>query len=85
MQIGNRKIEGKKSLKNWIWEGLGLHLGGVWNQVRPTWVPNPQVKFKNRLFFRYLGPTWANLGQKGAPGGPKGPKMRPRSVPRRPK
>ena len=23
----------EKSLKNWIWEGLGLHLGGVWERL----------------------------------------------------
>ena len=30
MQIWSGKIKAKKSLKNWIWEGLGLHLGGFW-------------------------------------------------------
>ena len=30
MQFWNGKIKAKKSLKNWIWEGLGLHLGGFW-------------------------------------------------------
>ena len=24
-------MKNKKSIKNWIWEGLGLHLGGVWD------------------------------------------------------
>ena len=33
MQIWNRKIEGQKFLKNWIWNGLGLHLGGVWDAL----------------------------------------------------
>ena len=28
MQIWGGKIQVKKSRKNWIWEGLGLHLGG---------------------------------------------------------
>ena len=36
-------------------------------------------------FFRYLGPTWANLGQKGAPRPPKRVKMRSRSIPRQAK
>ena len=31
MQIVNRKIKAQKRLKKWIWEGLGLHLGGVWD------------------------------------------------------
>merc|ERR1712078_906011 len=60
---------------------------------------HPQVKSKNRGFFRYLGPTWANLGQLGPKGRPKRlqesqieankpPKranMRPNDVPRKPK
>ena len=28
MQFWSGEIEAKKSPKNWIWEGLGLHLGG---------------------------------------------------------
>ena len=31
MQIWNGKTKAKKSPKNRIWEGLGLHLGGVWH------------------------------------------------------
>ena len=30
MQIWIGKMQAKKSPKNWIWEGLGLQLGGVW-------------------------------------------------------
>ena len=33
MQFWSREIEAKKSPKNWIWEGLGLHLGGVWERL----------------------------------------------------
>ena len=33
MQILNRKIKTKKMLKKWIWDGLGLHLGGVWDAL----------------------------------------------------
>ena len=31
MQILNVKKEAPKLLKDWIWEGLGLHLGGSWD------------------------------------------------------
>ena len=51
----------------------------------PFLAPNlsqlPQLKFKNRVFFRYLGPTWANLGQLGRK---RRPKMS-QDVPREPK
>ena len=33
MQFWSGEIEAKKSPKNWIWEGLGLHLGGVWGRL----------------------------------------------------
>ena len=58
----------------------------------------PEGKSKNRCFFRYLGPTWANLGEKGVPRcpktsqesqngsnkRPKKAKMRPKGAPREP-
>ena len=65
-------------------------------------VPNlsqlPEGNSKNRGFFRYLGPTWANLGEKGVPRcpktsqesqngsnkRPKRAKMRPKGAPREP-
>ena len=31
MQLWSRKIKSQKSRQNWIWEGLGLHLGGGWD------------------------------------------------------
>ena len=37
----------------------------------PTWVPEPEVKFKNRVFFVILGelgPTWAKKLPQAAPG-----------------
>ena len=33
MQIQNGKTKAKKSMKNRFWEGLGLHLGGVWGSL----------------------------------------------------
>ena len=59
----------------------------------------PEVKSKNRGFFRYLGPTWANLGEKGVPRRPmtsqesqndakkrsKRDKMKPKGAPGEPK
>ena len=29
----NERMKGRISLKNWIWQGLGLHLGGVWDAL----------------------------------------------------
>ena len=37
----------------------------------PNLVQLPGGNRKNRAFFRYLGPTWANLGEKGIPRHPK--------------
>ncbi len=47
--------------------------------------PTSQLNFKNRGFFRHLGPTWTNLGQKGVPRGSERANMRPKGVPREPK
>ena len=33
MQIRIRKIHAKKSVQDWVWEGLGLHLGRVWGAL----------------------------------------------------
>ena len=33
MQISSWKGNATKCLKKWIWEGLGLHLGGVWDSL----------------------------------------------------
>ena len=30
MQILGREQKATKCIKEWIWEGLGLHLGGGW-------------------------------------------------------
>ena len=55
-------MKNQKSIKNWIWEGLGLHLGGVWDGL-------------GRLldtFGRFLAVFWvfqiilfSNMGQHG--------------------
>ena len=68
-----------------IFWGSGLDFGRSWANLGPNLGPDPQVKCKKSFFFRYLGPTWANLGQKAAPGRPERPKMRSKSVPRQPK
>ena len=39
MQISDGKNQARKSLQNWIWEGLGLHLGGVWDGLGLFWRP----------------------------------------------
>ena len=60
------KIEATKSYKNWIGEGLGLHLGGVWIGLGP-----PLGAFGRRLavFWPFkiellsgIGPKWAPRG-----------------------
>ena len=33
MQILNVKKKAPKWLQNWIWEGLGLRLGGIWDSL----------------------------------------------------
>ena len=39
MQIYDLKKQAKKLLKNLVWEGLGLNLGGVWDGLgRPLGV-----------------------------------------------
>ena len=69
MQILNSKRKVENLLKKWFWEGLGLHLGGVWGGLGPLlaalgrhllvlWV------FKIQ-FFSSMGPTWAPKGLLG--------------------
>ena len=66
MQIWSWKIKAERSHKNQIWEGLGLHLGGVWHGLGRLlgalgrllavfWV------FKIELFSS-MGPRWAPRG-----------------------
>ena len=33
MQDLRKKIKAKKLLQNWIWDGLGLNLGGLWDDL----------------------------------------------------
>ena len=48
-QIQSGKTKTKKSLKNRFWEGLGLHLGGVWDGLGPLL----------GALGRFLGVFWA--------------------------
>ena len=51
------KIKVKKSYKNWIGEGLGLHLGGVWGGI---WsLLGPPGEFWS-LFFPCLHLEWSS-------------------------
>ena len=51
----------KKSLKNWIWDDLGLHLGGVWGALgRLLAAFGRLLGVKNRAFFKH----WPNMGSK---------------------
>ena len=58
-------MKAKKSLKNWIWEGLGLHLGGLWEGLGPLLGALGRFlavlwAFKNQLFFKH----WSKIGSK---------------------
>ena len=66
MQIWSRKIKSQKSRQNWIWEGLGLHLGGVWDALgRLLGAPGPLLvafwAFKIE-FFSSIAPRWSPRG-----------------------
>ena len=54
MQISYGKIRSKKMLKKWIWDGLGLYLGGGWRALGRLFVPLGRFlaisgSFKNEL------------------------------------
>ena len=62
MLIWNKKIKATSSPKNWIWEGLGLHLGGVWDGLGPLWGALGRLlgffwTLKIELF-KGMGPRW---------------------------
>ena len=69
MQIWNRKIKNKKSLKKWIWEGFGLHLGGGWDvlgRLLATFGHLLAVFCTFKIeFFSSMGPRWAPRGLLG--------------------
>ena len=56
MQIWNRKIKPKKLQKKWIWEGLGVHLGRVWDALGRLMATFSQ-------FWAYFGRIWAFFGR----------------------
>ena len=62
MKVWSRKITVKKSLQSWLWEGLGLHSGRVWDALgRPLGTLGRLVlafwSFKDDLFAS-MGPRW---------------------------
>ena len=66
MQIWSWKKTAKKSLKKWIWEGLGPHLGRVWDGLGYLLDALGRLllvfgTFKI-LLFSNMGPTWAPRG-----------------------
>ena len=66
MQIGSWKKSGHKSYKNHVWEGLGLHLGGVWAGLGPPLGAFGRLlavlwTFKIELL-SHIGPRWAPRG-----------------------
>ena len=66
MPIGSWKKSGHKSYKNHVWEGLGLHLGGVWAGLGPPLGAFGRLlavfwTFKIELLSS-IGPKWAPRG-----------------------
>ena len=66
MQNWNGKKIAEKSDKNWIWEGLGLDLGVVWDGLEPLLDAlgsffAVSLAFKIELFSN-MGPRWAPKG-----------------------
>ena len=66
MQIWNIKIIAEKSHKNWIWEGLGLDLGVVWDGLELLLDAlgsffAVSLAFKIELFSN-MDPRWAPKG-----------------------
>ena len=69
MQIWIRKIKDKKPLKNWIWDGFGLHLGGGWDALGRLLASLGRLlavfgTFKIELFSN-MGPRWPPRGLLG--------------------
>ena len=65
MKILHKQNNVQKSLKNWFGEGLGLHLGGVWDGLGPllgalgrlldaSWALKSQQYHDTSDFFRFL-------------------------------
>ena len=66
MEIWNWKKNIRKSNKNLFWEGLGLHLGRVWDRLGPPWGAFCRLlaafwTFKIELLSS-IGPKWAPRG-----------------------
>ena len=63
MKILHKQNNVQKSLKNWFGEGLGLHLGGVWDGLGPLLGALGRLlavfwPFKIELF-SHIGTRWA--------------------------
>ena len=54
MQILNVKKEAPKLLRKWTWEGLGLHLGEVWDSLGRFW----SLGGLQDRFWSLLDPFW---------------------------
>ena len=66
LQVWIKQKQTKKSIKNWVWKGLGIHLGRVWdalesllNDLGCIWTSFSA--FKTQLV-RSIGPRWALKG-----------------------
>ena len=63
LQVWVKQKQTKKSIKNWVWKNLGIHLGRVWdalesllNDLGRVWASF--LAFKTQLV-RSIGPRWA--------------------------
>ena len=66
LQVWIKQKQTKKSIKNWVWKDLGIHLGRVWdaresllNDLGRVWASFSM--FKTQLV-RSIGPRWALKG-----------------------
>ena len=66
MQIENGKKGTTKCLKNWIWEGLGLHLGGGWGGLGRLL---GTFGCFLTIFWRFWIHLFSSIGQGWGPGG----------------
>ena len=66
MQDLRKKIKAKKLLQNWIWDGLGLNLGGLWDDLGRLLAPFGRlwvVTWPFRIeFFRSIGRRLSSRG-----------------------
>ena len=60
MEIWRRKIKATKTLKNRIWEALGLHLGSIWEGFGTLWGASGTLLAASGSFFGGLKSSFLN-------------------------